>query len=175
MMPATMRPLQFLFHQLYHHNHRIPFEQFPPVYYYQQLRRHDASNDETPPVPTPPGHSLACVEIFLSPSLRKHLQTSTSLLHIHHDQDERLEASAGEDWRQAPGLLRDLLGGPSHAGWTAHLSGQGADWHDQVPPVRRHRPQDHRELPRSLHRREGLRLPGLFLPPHHPRLHAPGW
>merc|ERR1712000_393203 len=134
-----------LFHQLYHHNHRIPFEQFPPVYYYQQLRRHDASNDETPPVPTPPGHSLACVEIFLSPSLRKHLQTSTSLLHIHHDQDERLEASQGEDW------------------------------HDQVPPVRRHRPQDHRELPRSLHRREGLRLPGLFLPPHHPRLHAPGW
>lgn len=34
--------------------------------------------------------------------------------------------------------------------------------------------QDCWELPRPLHRREGLRLQGLHLPPHHPRLHVPG-
>lgn len=34
--------------------------------------------------------------------------------------------------------------------------------------------QDCWELPRSLHRREGLRLQGLHLPPHHPSVHVPG-
>lgn len=34
--------------------------------------------------------------------------------------------------------------------------------------------QDCWELPRPLHRREGLRLQGLHLPPHHPSVHVPG-
>jgi hypothetical protein len=37
------------------------------------------------------------------------------------------------------------------------------------------RPQDLRELPRPLHYGEGLRLQGLWLPPHHPPVYVPGW
>merc|ERR1712066_991307 len=36
------------------------------------------------------------------------------------------------------------------------------------------RPAHRGELPRSVHRREGVRLQGLVLPPRHPQLHVPG-
>mmetsp|Transcript_18385 Transcript_18385/g.31308 ORF Transcript_18385/g.31308 Transcript_18385/m.31308 type:complete len:247 (+) Transcript_18385:102-842(+) len=40
--------------------------------------------------------------------------------------------------------------------------------------ARGRRPQDGRELPRALHRREGLWLQGLQLPPRHHVVHVPG-
>merc|ERR1711911_346114 len=36
-------------------------------------------------------------------------------------------------------------------------------------------PQDLRELPRPVHRREGIRIQGIHLPSCHPQLHVPGW
>merc|ERR1712155_389863 len=50
-----------------------------------------------------------------------------------------------------------------------HPSGQ-----DHHGAEKRRGAQDLRELPRAVHRGEGLRLQGLHLPPRHPQLHVPG-
>lgn len=45
----------------------------------------------------------------------------------------------------------------------------------QLRALRRCRPQDCRELPRFVHGREGLRLPGQQVPSRHPGIYASGW
>merc|ERR1712110_804027 len=48
-------------------------------------------------------------------------------------------------------------------------------WKSHHGAEERHCPQDLRELPRPVHRREGIRLQGIHLPPRHPQFHVPGW
>merc|ERR1712227_544366 len=47
-------------------------------------------------------------------------------------------------------------------------------WQDHHGVEERCCPQDCRELPSSLHWREGVRIQGFHLPPCHPQLHVPG-
>ncbi|KAL7526206.1 hypothetical protein ACHAWF_001675, partial [Thalassiosira exigua] len=61
---------------------------------------------------------------------------------------------------QAPSLLR-------------HHHRRQARRPDRHGAPRRRRPQDRRELPRPLHRREGVRIRRIVLPPRHPRIHVP--